>query len=194
MRPARPRDAASLVLWRAGPEGPEVLMGRRSSRHRFLPDMFVFPGGRLDAEDYARIKGALRPEVARRMALHVEARKAAALGAAAIRETEEETGLKLEHLGQLDYVARAITPPTSPIRFHGRFFFADAGATEGTLGGSGELIDLAFRPIRVSLALRVADITEFILGEIDRLLGAPGEKPAAIFWHYRNGRRIVSHD
>jgi 8-oxo-dGTP pyrophosphatase MutT (NUDIX family) len=169
-------------------------MGRRSSRHRFLPDMFVFPGGRLDAEDYARVKGALRPEVARRMALHVEARKAAALGAAAIRETEEETGLKLEHLGQLDYVARAITPPASPIRFHGRFFFADAGATEGTLGGSGELIDLAFRPIRVSLALRVADITEFILGEIDRLLGAPGAKPAAIFWHYRNGRRIVSHD
>ena len=46
MRPARPRDAASLVLWSPGPDGPEVLMGRRSSRHRFLPDMFVFPGGR----------------------------------------------------------------------------------------------------------------------------------------------------
>jgi 8-oxo-dGTP pyrophosphatase MutT (NUDIX family) len=194
MRPAKPRDAASLVLWRPGPGGPEVLMGRRSSRHRFLPDMFVFPGGRLDLEDFGRVRGALRPDVAKRMALHVERRKAEALGAAAIRETEEETGLRLEHIGQLDYVARAITPPASPIRFHGRFFFADATKAEGSLGGSGELIDLAFRPIRASLELRVADITEFILGEIGRLLAAPDAKPAAIFWHYRNGKRIVSHD
>ena len=92
-----------------------------------------------------------------------------ALALAAIRETFEETGLIVGHplapgekaprttssawaeffdtghlpaLDKLDYVARAITPPYRPIRFHARFFITDADHATGTLGGSGELIDL----------------------------------------------------
>ncbi len=48
----RPRDAASLVLHRHNGAGEVlILMGRRAPRHRFLPELYVFPGGRLDPED-----------------------------------------------------------------------------------------------------------------------------------------------
>ncbi len=47
----RPRDAASLVLVDRREGEPRVLMGRRHSRMKFVPDAFVFPGGKLDAGD-----------------------------------------------------------------------------------------------------------------------------------------------
>ena len=53
-RTVRPRDAASLIVWRIGPAGPEVLMGQRHAKHRFMPDVMVFPGGRVDADGSAR--------------------------------------------------------------------------------------------------------------------------------------------
>ena len=43
--PVKPRDAGSLIIWRTGAEGAEVLMGRRSRKAAFVPDFFVFPGG-----------------------------------------------------------------------------------------------------------------------------------------------------
>src|SRR6185503_4095820 len=51
--PVKPRDAGALIIWRTGAEGAEVLMGRRSRKAAFVPDFFVFPGGRLDAADSA---------------------------------------------------------------------------------------------------------------------------------------------
>jgi 8-oxo-dGTP pyrophosphatase MutT (NUDIX family) len=51
--PVRPIDAAGLVLLRGAPDAPEVLMGRRHKRASFLPDIYVFPGGRLDESDRA---------------------------------------------------------------------------------------------------------------------------------------------
>ena len=46
MRPVFARHAASLLLWRRGEAGPEVLMGVRGAGHRFMPNRLVFPGGR----------------------------------------------------------------------------------------------------------------------------------------------------
>ena len=51
--PVRPVDAAGLVLLRGSSDKPEVLMGRRHKRASFLPDIYVFPGGRLDDSDRA---------------------------------------------------------------------------------------------------------------------------------------------
>ena len=94
--PARPRDAASLVLLRGQGEGAEVLMGRRARQHRFLPDVYVFPGGRLDPADRRLVPlRALAPAVAARLARHGRPARAIALAAAAARETFEETGLIL---------------------------------------------------------------------------------------------------
>src|SRR3990167_4606152 len=49
--PATPRDAATLILYRMQADGPRILMGCRSAGHDFMPDKYVFPGGRVDDED-----------------------------------------------------------------------------------------------------------------------------------------------
>jgi 8-oxo-dGTP pyrophosphatase MutT (NUDIX family) len=46
---APPRDAASVVLLRDGPQGLEVLLQRRHQNAGVLGGLYVFPGGKLDA-------------------------------------------------------------------------------------------------------------------------------------------------
>jgi 8-oxo-dGTP pyrophosphatase MutT (NUDIX family) len=197
-RPARPRDAASLILHRAGEHGPEILMGRRAKRHKFMPDVYVFPGGRLDAGDSRIVPlRPLRAEVVARFAGICTPLRAQALGVAAVREAHEETGLLLgkedasgirPDLAGLDVLARAITPSASPIRFHARFFIADGAAAKGQLGGSGELLDLHWVPLADALRLPVVDVTEFMLGEIGRRFAAARIDGAMPLWSYRGGR------
>lgn len=96
-RAVRPRHAATLILTRPRRAGaPEILMGKRSAAHRFMPGKYVFPGGRVDAAD-SRLthQSDLRPEVLARVAQHGGERLARALARAAIRETFEEAGLLL---------------------------------------------------------------------------------------------------
>ena len=47
----RPRDAATLILVRRDQAQPRLLMGKRSGGHDFMPDKYVFPGGRVDTAD-----------------------------------------------------------------------------------------------------------------------------------------------
>lgn len=159
-RAVRPRDAATLILVRKDGASPRVLMGQRHANHKFMPNKFVFPGGRVDPAD-SRIKPVedLRPEVARlllaRMRGTPSENRARALALAAIRETFEETGLAVGRLiptpqsskhkdwnayfsigvspalGALEFVARAITPPYRTRRFDTRFFIADAEHIHG---------------------------------------------------------------
>ncbi|MDH3678858.1 MAG: NUDIX hydrolase [Acidimicrobiia bacterium] len=68
--------AATVLLIRDGPDGPEVLMLRRNSRIAF-GGMWVFPGGRVDDHE-------LDPDD------HV-----ASARVAAVREVAEETGLQV---------------------------------------------------------------------------------------------------
>jgi 8-oxo-dGTP pyrophosphatase MutT (NUDIX family) len=196
-KPVKPRDAASLIIWRDGPEGTEVLMGRRSRRAAFVPDFFVFPGGRLDSAD-RRVRAAtpLDPAAAKRMGVRRDAALAEALALAAVRETFEETGLLLAEIGdigavesadgaaavewahwraqdfapglhRLRYFGRAITSPSSPIRFHARFFVARADEFRGAIAGSGELSELGFyRATDVLEHKPVVDVTEFMLNRL----------------------------
>ena len=154
----RPRDAATLILYRRRAAEIEVLMGRRSPRHAFMPNTFVFPGGRVDPED-GRIAplADLRQPVLERLQRNATARRSRALGLAAIREAFEETGLAVgaphgggadmdripaswrpfyetglaPRLDVLDYVFRAITPRGDVRRFHARFFLADSRHAQG---------------------------------------------------------------
>jgi 8-oxo-dGTP pyrophosphatase MutT (NUDIX family) len=159
-RAVRPRDAATLILVRNDGTMPQVLMGQRHANHKFMPNKFVFPGGRVDPAD-SRIRPIedLRAEVAKlllaRMRGTPSENRARALAMAAIRETFEETGLAVGRLietpqrskhkdwgayfsigvspalGALDFVARAITPPYRTRRFDTRFFIADAEHIHG---------------------------------------------------------------
>jgi 8-oxo-dGTP pyrophosphatase MutT (NUDIX family) len=200
--PVKPRDAATMILWREGPDGVEVLMGRRSRRAAFVPDFFVFPGGRLDAADRAVAPATrLHTDAVGRMAVRDSAPLAEALAVTAVRETFEETGLLLAETGdvgasadagwdpwrtqglapglsRLRYFGRAITSPTSPIRFHARFFITPAQAVRGELAGSGELSDLAYYPVAEVLArMPIVDVTEFMLNRVIAYAAAGDDIP-----------------
>ncbi|MFZ5668005.1 MAG: NUDIX domain-containing protein [Pseudomonadota bacterium] len=183
-RGVRPRHAASLILLRAAAQGPRVLMGRRPARSRFAPDVFVFPGGAVDRADYdAPAARPLAQACVRRSG--GDARLAAALAAAALRETAEETGLAVtrDH-GALTLAARAITPSSSPVRFHARFFVADAAIARGEPADTPELGDLAWRTLDEALRLPLYDITEAVLRSL-RADGAP------FMMTYRAGATLV---
>ncbi len=209
----RPRDAASLVLIRTDPQtgARSVLMGRRRKKASFIPDMFVFPGGRVDAED-ARIAPAraLSDETLRLLHLSGQAARARALANAAIRETFEETGLILGRAAPLAqhgtnhgwiafaasglapdhaplrFLGRAITPPESPMRFHARFFLADGAHAQGTLAGSGELTDLDWYTLDAALRLPIIDVTQYML-----TLASEGTRAHhAPLYSYRHGKPL----
>ena len=209
MSAVKPRDAASLVLLRDTKDGTEVLMGRRHSRHAFIPDAFVFPGGKLDADD-RRVTTAQSSSSTATPATQ-------ALEAAAIRETFEETGLLLACPGDigtsaqgtwgefrargivpdakhLHLLARAITPAESPIRFHARFFAAHNAPVTGKIKGSGELLDLAWYPLDHARTLPVIDVTEFVLKEISERTGNKSLNGPVAFWRYRSGTPILSYE
>jgi 8-oxo-dGTP pyrophosphatase MutT (NUDIX family) len=118
---------------------------------------------------------------------------------AAVRETFEETGLmlgvkdKLENLpaaiapnpewepfagagvipdlANIQFIARAITPPRRPKRFDTRFFTADAQAVvhkvDGVVGPDSELVELIWIPIREAKTLDMPTITGTVLEELE---------------------------
>ena len=209
-KPVRPRNAASLVLVRHDAAAPAVLMGRRHRKHAFMPDVFVYPGGRLDAADRQLRIGAPLPQA------HGGGSPAMlrALALTAVRETFEETGLLIGRaaaalpaapspgwqaflatgqapaIDRLTYIYRAITPPLAAMRFHARFFLADAAHATGELAGSGELLDLAWYPLAEALKLPIADVTENLLRDLPFLLAAP-RRPVPLFC-YKRGRAMVT--
>ncbi len=217
--PVKPRDAATLIVWRNGSDGVEVLMGRRSRRAAFVPDFFVFPGGRLDPLDHdVQAATPLDPALIGGMGVRGSAKMAQALAVTAVRETYEETGLLLAErgdigrvthpdwaawkdrgiapaLGRLGYFGRAVTSPVSPIRFNARFFIVPAERLEGRIGGSGELSDLAF--YRAADVLRdklIVDVTEFMLKNLMAHAADPGGfDPQAPVFAYRGDVPFIRH-
>ena len=185
MSPAivRPVDAAGLVLLRQGRGGLEVLLGRRHARAGFLPDIYVFPGGRVEPVDALGPPLPLAPAVAADLALGGR-RAPGALLRAALREMVEETGLRLltNAIPRIDFVCRAITPTNSHRRFHTRFFLADGADCQGRLSGDGELEDLGWRSLAAAGHLNLVDVTAFVLEEAVRRRQQglpPGAKPAS---------------
>ncbi len=95
--PADPAPAATVILLRDGERSPEVLLLERHAQSEFLPDMYVFPGGRVEDDDL-RLADRLPPDTRQRAAEllpTVDAARAPGYLVAAIRETFEECGLLL---------------------------------------------------------------------------------------------------
>lgn len=104
--------AATVVLLRERASNPEVLMLRRSRNVSLAKGLWVFPGGRIDQEDY---RGDLED---------VES----AARYAAVRETLEETQLVIEATDLLCF-SHWTTPPGQPKRFATWFFIAPVAPT-----------------------------------------------------------------
>jgi 8-oxo-dGTP pyrophosphatase MutT (NUDIX family) len=113
------RQAATLVLLRESPEGPEVLLVQRNPEQRFMGGAWVFPGGALHADD-------------------------ADLAAAAVRELAEEAGIALPAGAELVPWSRWITPAEVRIRFDTWFFVAEAPAGAQATPDGGECVDASW--------------------------------------------------
>jgi len=147
-------DAASILLLDDSGGTQRLLMGMRRADHVFLPNKWVFPGGRLEASDEAVVAASpLNASCSAALEKGYEglrdSRFATAIAVAAVRELFEETGIALAErvsqntapltdgfipafaqrglspsLAPLRYIARAITPPGRPRRYDTHFFVA----------------------------------------------------------------------
>ncbi|WP_420885038.1 NUDIX hydrolase [Agrobacterium rubi] len=199
----RPKDAASILLLDRSTDTVRVLVGKRSSAHVFMPDVYVFPGGRRDAGDRTLPFGTdLRPAVLDKL-MRASSRpmtqmSARALALAALRELHEETGLRLgadpdrPDLSPLRFVARAITPPGRVRRFDTRFFccFTDeAGIDPNEIRDSDELQNLEWLDIQNNSSLNMAPITRMVLEDVTKfMIGDPSlqsESPVRQYFERR---------
>ncbi len=201
---SEPRDAATIMLIDRAGATPKVLLGRRHHGHKFMPGKFVFPGGRIETLDRTMSAiSELHPDTQTKLLERVNAPSAAlarAFALAAVRELAEETGLLLgaqgdtapvspgdiweefakakvhPDLGQIHFIARAVTPPNRPKRFDTRFFTADATAIahtiEGVVGPDSELVELIWMPIEEAAQVDMPTITGIILEELGARVAA----------------------
>lgn len=212
----RPKNAATVMIIRRDAQKPRVLMGKRHGGHSFMPDRWVFPGGRIDRSDYrAPFATSMKPEVAALFDAYLPAGRGRALAAAAVRETWEETGLLLAQpgsvrpaagpwrnfveqgaladLGALDIVARAITPPSVGKRFDTWFLLADAERLMSLerKPDCGELEEIAWVDFDEAQTLPLPTVTRMMLKEAVLRMDDPTRpKP---FMRFRQGAMRPDH-
>lgn len=199
--PATARIAASLALLRDTGDGPAVLMGQRGAGAAFMPAKVVFPGGALDPDDLKTARPVSEPD----LSLGAERDADRAVGAeldpvgatappsvfgralrqAALRETEEETGLALatstpeaDASALLGFFFRAITPPALPKRFDARFFVASAAHLDSDPDdfsrASGELSHLQWIPLQAAAKHPLPFVTHLAVAELQAIVAAAG--------------------
>jgi len=224
VRRLRPQDAATLVIVDRSGREAKVLMGRRHEGHKFMPGKYVFPGGRVEPEDRRMcVAGALDSHVEEKLNARVPRPSpgfARAIALAAIRETFEETGLALgvsdygapvdpppgawtrfaatgiyPALDDIDFLARAITPPGRPRRFDARFLVIDARAIARRIAGvvhpDAELVELVWTPLGKARELDLPNITRLALGDLAEALenGLDMRRPRPFYRELR-GRHL----
>lgn len=203
----RARDAASLILLRGEGRDLELLAGRRPLSVRFMPGVYVFPGGAIDAEDRLPWQsevdaGSLPPRLMR------SAR-------AALRETWEEAGVFFGRrtavvaarqsgspaaeayaaagvapgFDRLKYVGRAITPARVFRRFNTRFFLGDGADAVGEPAATDELEDVRWHPIGRQELEPFRDVSQFMLARAIAMRGGD-LSPAPLFYTVGGKRRI----
>jgi 8-oxo-dGTP pyrophosphatase MutT (NUDIX family) len=132
-----PRQAATVLVLRGGAQRLEVLLAQRTPKARFMGGAWVFPGGAVDADEPGLHRGA------------------------AVREVEEEVGIRLPDPEALVPFARWITPPEISIRFDTWFFLAEAPADAEIVIDGQEIVDARwFEPAR---ALEGCEAGELLL-------------------------------
>lgn len=164
------RLASTILLLRQASSGFEVFMVRRNRRVGFLPDAWVFPGGRVDGSDALDGHPAVRGGRDALDLLGLPREQGVSLLVAGVRETFEESGIWLG-TGILPAASRAplarrelsfdrlleehdatvdldrlkpwswwITPEAEPKRYDTRFLVARADGEEGR-HDDGETVD-----------------------------------------------------
>ena len=223
----RPRDAATLIIVRQAEE-PRILLGKRSMKHKFMPGKFVFPGGRLDYIDQrikvpSELTKTVFTRLRRETRSNVSDAKLRGLALAAIRETFEETGLVVGRpspevvrttnhswtqyfshgvvppLEDMDFIARAITPPYRNRRFDTRFFMVHDSTIQSdpsqVSSASGELLDLHWLTVDEARQTDLPAITRMVIDVVEARLQLPREKQRdapAPFVRFIKSKSVIS--
>ena len=194
--PVKPKPAARLVITRQKKKNLYVLMGQRPKNSKFAPNVWVFPGGKVEKYDSLNKDIKLNKKILTDLKkLKANNLLSSALISAALRETYEETGLKLinKNLEGLWVLARAITPANQKIRFDTKFFVLDENNFTNKIKGNGELHNLGFINIREAIKLPLFDITQFLLEDLESLNQKKiNSKYFPFFWRYKKSIRIIS--
>jgi 8-oxo-dGTP pyrophosphatase MutT (NUDIX family) len=128
------RQAATAIVLRDSPGGPEVLLVQRNPESRFMGGAWVFPGGAVHDDDDGH-------------------------AGAALRELEEEAGMRLADVERLVPFSRWITPAEVKTRFDTVFFVAESPPDAEPRVDGAECVDARW--------LRPADaLEEFQRGEL----------------------------
>jgi len=126
--PSTPRPAAGIVLLRRGGKHSEraleVLMLKRTEEAGFMPGVWVFPGGAVDAADGEGEPGHR---------------------ACAMRELAEEASIELPAGEELVLFSRWVTPEVVSTRFDAWFFMALAPAHTPPKPDGVETVEAAWR-------------------------------------------------
>lgn len=209
----RPRDAASLILLRGEGRDLELLAGRRPHNVKFMPGVWVFPGGAIDAEDRKPWRVETGGE-------HLPPRLASS-ARAALRETWEEVGVVVGRpdptgsaicdvthgfspieaayarlgitaaIDALTYIGRAITPTRVFRRFNTRFFLADGSAVSGDPISTDELEDVGWHPIARQPLSPFRDVSQFMLARALAVREGTASSEVPLFCTIRGERRVL---
>ena len=139
----RPRVAASVIVLRDAPQGPEVLLVQRNPSARFMGGAWVFPGGAVDADE--------------------------GVEETALRELAEEAAIEVTDAGALTPFSRWITPAEVKIRFDTWFFVVEAPAGASPRVDGAECVDLRWIAPQAALDAGAAGRLELVFPTIKHL-------------------------
>jgi 8-oxo-dGTP pyrophosphatase MutT (NUDIX family) len=149
--PATPRPAATVILLRRGGKhqdrGLQLLLVQRNPEARFMPGVWVFPGGGVDEADGEGEAG---------------------FRAAAARELMEEAGIEVDAAELVPY-SRWITPWVVPIRFDTLFYLALAPAHSPPKVDGSETVDAGWYGPREALDLHYKEEMPLVFPTIKHL-------------------------
>ena len=190
------RDAASIILLRHQQESPEILMGKRGINAVFMPNKYVFPGGSLETCDFELpLNSNHQIRNFEKLSIQTERDLGQPLVNCALRELEEETGIRIKSKDLQNYtmgfILRAITPPGMTRRFDTRFFLCKSNEMfeynqyNYFCNASGELSDLQWFGLEEALRLDLPNITRNVILLVSDIIGKSLELQRLPF--YREG-------
>ncbi|PHR94226.1 MAG: NUDIX domain-containing protein [Robiginitomaculum sp.] len=204
----RPKLASTIVLLRTKKGVQQILMGKRSVKHDFMPSVYVFPGGRVDpADSYAPALDSPNARTREILEAAMTPARARACILAAVRETFEETSLVLgekakpqsaindpswkafhaqgylPNISNIEVFGRAITPPHRDKRFDTWFFLARLNSETANrhFQNSAELVDTNWFSLDEVKRLKMHRATEMMLGQLAQYLEYDNPPPNVFF-------------
>ncbi|MDQ3849788.1 MAG: NUDIX hydrolase [Actinomycetota bacterium] len=164
-----PRQAASVILLRGGEDGLELLLVRRNPAQAFMGGFWVFPGGAVDA-------GEGEGDRAHR--------------AAAVRELEEEAGVRGVDPSALVKFSRWITPAQIARRFDTHFFLAAAPEGAEPRPDGRECVDARWTTPQAALRAYEAGTLPLVLPTLSHLEQISPFATTARLLRHAEGREV----